>query len=81
MPESGAKKIAITHASGLLAEALLASMADSAIDSQQVVLLDQSALAGNRLAYGSTYLDVQDQLDFDYEDLMAVLLMEPDAEL
>jgi aspartate-semialdehyde dehydrogenase len=81
MTKTEQKKIAITHASGLLGEALLESMAASGIDSEQVVLLDQQGLAGNRLAFGSTYLDVQDQLEFDYENLLAVLLLEPHAEL
>ena len=81
MSKTEQKKIAITHASGLLAEALLEAMAASGFDSEQVILLDREELAGNRLAFGGTYLDVQDQLAFDYENLMAVLLMEPDAEL
>ncbi len=81
MSDSAQKKIAITHASGLLAEALLQSMAACGIDSERVILLDQEELSGNRLAFGSTYLDVQDQLAFDYENLLAVLLLEPDAEL
>ena len=81
MTEPEQKKLAITHASGLLAEALLDVMAASGFDPERVVLLDRAELAGNRLAFGSTYLDVQDQLAYDYEDLMAVLLLEPDSEL
>ena len=81
MSDSAQKKIAITHASSLLGEALLESMAASGIDSERVILLDRAEQAGNRLAFGATYLEVQDQLEFDYEDLVAVLLLEPDAEL
>ncbi len=74
-------KIAVTHASGLLAEALLERMAESGIKSDSVILLDREQQAGNRLSYGDTYLMVEDQYEYDYEDLAAVLLLEPDAEL
>ena len=74
-------KFAVTHASGLLAEALLKRMTESGIKSDSVVLLDQEEQAGNRLSYGDTYLTVEDQHEYDYEDLTAVLLLEPDAEL
>jgi len=74
-------KIAVTHASGLLAEALLERMAKMGIKSDNVVLLDQENQVGNRLSYGDTYLMVADQHEYDYEDLTAVLLLEPDAEL
>ncbi|MCK4707227.1 MAG: hypothetical protein KAU21_01310 [Gammaproteobacteria bacterium] len=74
-------KFAVTHASGLLAEALLKSMAESGISSDSVILLDQEQQVGNRLSYGDTYLMVEDQHEYDYENLTAVLLLEPDAEL
>lgn len=74
-------KFAVTHASGLLAEALLERMAASGIKSDSVVLLDQEDQSGNRLSYGDTYLTVEDQHEYDYEDLTAILLLEPDAEL
>ncbi len=73
--------IAITHASSLLAEVLIQQMAESGIKSDSVVLLDTSDEAGNRLAYGDTYLSVGDQYEYDYEDLTAVLLLQSDAEL
>ncbi len=75
------KKIAITHASSLLGEALLEFMAAAGVDPEHVILLDRQELAGNRLSFGSTYLDVQDQLEYDYENLAAVLLLEADDEL
>lgn len=73
--------IAITHASSLLAEVLIQQMAESGIKSDSVVLLDTSEEAGNRLAFGDTYLTVRDQLEYDYENLTAVLLLQADAEL
>ncbi|MBE9564842.1 MAG: hypothetical protein IMF17_06310, partial [Proteobacteria bacterium] len=74
-------KFAVTHASGLLAEALLQRMAEAGIKSDSIILLDLEQQAGNRLAYGDTYLTVEDQHEYDYEDLTAILLLEPDAEL
>lgn len=75
------KRIAITHASNLLAEPLLTMMVQSGIQPESVVLLDVEELAGNRLAYGDTYITVLDQSAYDYEDLAAVLLLQADAEL
>lgn len=74
-------KIAITHASGLLAEALLERMVKSGIESNRVILLDNEQHVGNRLAYGSSYLTIDDQHEHDYEGLAAVLLLGHDAEL
>jgi len=75
------QRIAITHASSLLAEALLEQMATSGIEPDAVVLLDQSEQAGNRLSFGDTYITVLDQYDYDYEDLTAILLLQADTEL
>lgn len=74
-------RIAITHASSLLAEALIQQMAESGIKSDSVVLLDTTEEAGNRRAYADTYLTVEDQYEYDYEDLAAVLLLQADDEL
>lgn len=74
-------RFAITFASGLLAEALLESMVESGISAESVVLLDQSEKAGSRLAFADTYITVQDQYEYDYEDLTAVLLLQADDEL
>ncbi len=72
------QKIAVTHASSLLAQSLLAMMASSGIDPDSVVLLDVEEQAGNRLAYGKTHITALDQQAYDYEDLLAVLLLEQD---
>ncbi|MDJ0832610.1 MAG: Asd/ArgC dimerization domain-containing protein [Gammaproteobacteria bacterium] len=74
-------KIAITHASGLIAEVLLQQMAESGIAADSVVLLDQEQQAGQRLGYGDSYLTVINQYEYDYEDLIAVCLLQADAEL
>ncbi len=74
-------RIAITHASSLIAEALLQQLSASAIAADSVVLLDREQQAGQRLAYGSSYLTVLNQYEYDYEDLLAVCLLQPDPEL
>ena len=78
MPDS---RIAITHASSLIADALLQQMSESGIAADSVVLLDQEQHAGQRLAYGSSYLTVLNQYEYDYEDVIAVCLLQQDAEL
>ena len=74
-------KFALTHARGMLAEALMESMADAGIKADSLILLDQQEHAGKRLPYRDTHLTVQDQDAFDYENLTAVLLLEPDEGL
>lgn len=74
-------RIAVTFAGSLLAEALLEQMAQSGISSEAIVLLDQSEESGARLAYGDTYLTTLDQNEYDYENLVVVLLLQEDAEL
>lgn len=74
-------KIAVTFASGLLAGALIEQMVKAGISSDCIVLLDESEQAGARLGYGETYLTTLDQYEYDYEDLIAVLLLQPDEEL
>src|SRR5210317_1365301 len=74
-------KIAVTFASGLLAGALIEQMVKAGISSDSIVLLDETEQAGARLGYGETYLTTLDQYEYDYEDLIAVLLLQPDDEL
>ena len=74
-------RIAITHASGLLAESLLKLLAESGVEPDSVVLLDVPEQAGNRLAYGNTHITLLDQYEYDYENLLAVYLLQADDEL
>ncbi len=75
------RRLAITHAGGPLAEALLEQFQESGIAPDSLVLLDAGERLGQRIAYGGTHLVLEDQHDFDYEDLAGVLLLEADAEL
>lgn len=74
-------RIAITHANGLVAEALLQQLEESGFDPDSLVLLDREENSGNRLSFGDTHLTVKDQQAFDFEDLLAVVLSETDREL
>jgi aspartate-semialdehyde dehydrogenase len=75
------RRLAITHAGGPLAEALLEQLHESGIAPDSLVLLDAEERLGQRIAYAGTHLSLEDQHDFDYEDLAGVLLLEEDAEL
>ena len=74
-------RIALTHASSQLAEAIIEVMVESGISPDSVVLLDDPDSAPARLRFGDTYLTPQDQYACDYEGLSAVLLLQPDDEL
>ncbi len=74
-------RIALTHASSLLAEGIIESMVESGISPDSVILLDDPDLARSRQAYADGYLPVLDQYDYDYEGLDAVLLIQQDDEL
>lgn len=74
-------KWAVTHASSMLAEAILEQMAHAGIAAEDVILLDTEEHTGKRLSYTDTYIETQDHTEFDYEGLIAVLLLEKDAEL
>ena len=71
-------KVAITHASGLLAEALLEKLSESGILSDSLALLDHESHVGTRLPYADSYLKIQDQEEFDYSDCALVLMLQYD---
>jgi aspartate-semialdehyde dehydrogenase len=73
-----ARKLAITHASGLLAEAILEKLPELNLSSDSIVLLDDESHIGTRLAYRDSYLKIQDQLAYDYADCNLVLMLEYD---
>ncbi len=75
------RKIAITHCSGLLAQAIIEKMIESGFTSDSIVLLDTQSGAGTRQPFADSHITVLDQNGYDYEGLLAVLLVEADAEL
>ena len=76
-----APRVALTHAGGLVAEAILERLSESGLAPDSLVLLDHESRAGNRLAYAGTHLTSLDQREFDYTGCAVVLLAETDPEL
>ena len=72
------RKIAITHASGLLAEALLEKLPESGILADSLVLLDDESHLGKRLSFSDSYLKIQDQHEYDYSECALVLMLQYD---
>jgi aspartate-semialdehyde dehydrogenase len=72
------RRIAMTHANSLLAEAILEKLPDSGITSDSIVLLDDESHIGVRLAYADSYLKIQDQQEYDYSDCALVLMLQYD---
>ena len=75
------RKIAITHASGILAEAILEKFTEINLSSDLIVLLDDESHTGARLAYGGSHLKIQDQHAYDYSNCNLVLMLEYDQSL
>ncbi len=75
------RKIAITHASGLLVEAILEKLNKSGILPDSLVLLGDASHVGTRLPYADSYLKVLDQQAFDYSDCALVLMLQYDQEI
>ena len=71
-------RVAITHASSLLAEAILEKLSENNLSSDLIVLLDDESHAGTRLAYADSYLKVQNQNEYDYSDCGLVLMLQYD---
>ena len=74
----GTPRVAITHASSLLAEAILEKLSEINLSSDLIVLLDDESHAGTRLAYADSYLKVQNQNEYDYSDCGLVLMLQYD---
>jgi aspartate-semialdehyde dehydrogenase len=68
------QRFALSHASGIIAEAILEKMSESGVSPDSLVLLDDESRAGSRVAYAGRHLPVSDQLQYDLSDC-AVLLM------
>ena len=74
-------RVALSHASGLAAEAILEKLPESGITSDSLVLLDHESNVGKRLAYAGAHLKLQDQRSFDLSSCALLLMPEADAEL
>ena len=74
-------QIAISHASGIAAEAILEKLPESGIELDSLFLLDNDANVGKRLPFAGGRLAVHDQQAFDFSSCALVLMPETDAEI
>ena len=71
----------VSHASGIVAEAILEKFAAFGLAPDSLVLLDHEANAGKRVAYADGYLRLQDQNEFDMSGCSLLLMPEADSAL
>ncbi|MCP4768486.1 MAG: hypothetical protein GY875_19740 [Gammaproteobacteria bacterium] len=74
-------RIALSHASGVAAEAILEKLPESGIAPDSLVLLDRESNAGKRLPYGGSHLRLTDQAQYDLSSCALLLMPQADAEL
>jgi len=74
-------RIALSHASGIVAEAILEKLPESGISPDSLVLLDDESNAGKRIAYAGKHRGLVDQLQYDLSDCSLLLMTQADAEL
>ena len=73
--------IALSHASGVAAEAILEKLPESGITPDSLILLDHESNLGKRLPYAGGNLSLHDQRTFDLSSCALLLMPEADAEL
>ena len=76
-----AHRIALSHASGLAAAAILEKLSESGITSDSLVLLDRESSIGKRLPFADSYLSLHDQSQFDLSSCDLLLMPEADTDL
>ncbi len=74
-------RIALSHASGLAAEAILEKLSESDIAPDSLVLMDRESKVGKRLPYGGSHLSLADQALYDLSDCGLLIMPQADAEL
>jgi aspartate-semialdehyde dehydrogenase len=74
-------RIALSHASGIVAEAILEKLPESGIPPDSLVLLDHESNVGKRIAYAGKHRGLVDQLQYDLSDCSLLLMTQADAEL
>ncbi|MFT5221028.1 MAG: aspartate-semialdehyde dehydrogenase [Planctomycetota bacterium] len=74
-------RIVVSHAGGLVAEALLEKLSTSGYSAEQITLLDIDQRVGVRHAFGKTYLAAHSHDDFDFAGCRILLMTESDADL
>jgi aspartate-semialdehyde dehydrogenase len=74
-------RIALSHASDIVAEAILEKLPESGISPDSLVLLDHESNVGKRIAYAGKHRGLVDQLQYDLSDCSLLLMTQADAEL
>ncbi len=74
-------RLALSHAGGLAAEAILQRLGDSGVEPDALTLLDDESRAGNRLPFAGAHLLVQDQHACDLSDHSLLVMPETDERL
>jgi len=74
-------RIALSHASGIVAEAILEKLPESGIAPDWLVLLDHESSVGKRIVYAGKHRVLVDQLQYDLSDCSLLLMTQADAEL
>jgi len=74
-------RIALSHASGVVAEAILEKLPETGITPEALVLLDHESNVGKRIAYAGKQRGLVDQLQYDLSDCSLLLMTQADAEL
>ena len=74
-------RIALSHASGLAAEAILEKLPETGVTKDSLILLDHESNLGKRLPFAGGNLSLQDQRSFDLSSCALLLMPEADAEL
>ena len=73
--------LAVLPASGAMASSLLDELSAIGVASDHLCLLDSDEHKGKRIPYGSGSLTIGDQSEYDFENLLGVILLSPDEEL
>ena len=75
------RKIAITQASGVLAEAILEKLAEAGVSPDGVDLLDDESRIGVKIPFGEISLPILDQQNYDFTACSLVLMLQYDEGL
>ncbi|MCP4875800.1 MAG: hypothetical protein GY896_10050 [Gammaproteobacteria bacterium] len=75
------QRIALSHASGVAAEAILEKLGETGVTPDSLILLDHGTNLGKRLSYAGAYKSSLDQQDFDLSNCSLLLMPEADDEL
>lgn len=75
------QRIGLSHASGIVAEAILEKLAESGIAPDALVLMDHESQVGKRIAFAGKHLRVVDQHQCDLSSCALLLMPQADSEL